>query len=79
MSGNLEMRERGNISYGDLAMKNDRTSGIDKIFSERKKIDRAIRSAVRAARLLHKRAKNPVAEWHNGKVVWVPPDKIRLR
>jgi hypothetical protein len=39
-------------------------------------IEAAFRKAVREALKQHKRAGNPVCEWRNGKVVWVPPEKI---
>lgn len=41
-------------------------------------IDRACKLAVREALLMHKRANNPVAVWHDGKVILLPPDEIKL-
>ena len=36
----------------------------------------AMRRAVRAALLEHKRLGNPVAVWRDGRVVWLSPDEI---
>lgn len=53
--------------------------------SERAPIDRvedvprilkAMRDAVREALLRHKRLGNPVAVWHEGRVVWLAPEEI---
>ena len=40
------------------------------------RILKAMRKAVREAVLDHKRAGNPVAVWHDGNVVWIPPEEI---
>lgn len=37
---------------------------------------RAMQRAVREALQDHKRAGNPVAVWHEGRVVWIPPEDI---
>jgi hypothetical protein len=37
-----------------------------------------MRQAVREAVLMHKRLGNPVADWRDGKVVWVQPEDIVL-
>lgn len=37
---------------------------------------REMRRAVREALLFHKRIKNPVAVWRDGRVVWIPPEEI---
>ena len=39
-------------------------------------IEAALVRAVRNALLHHKRAGNPVADWQDGRVVWVAPDDI---
>ena len=41
-------------------------------------IERALGMAVSAALEQHKRAGNPVAEWRDGKVIWVAPEDIVL-
>lgn len=38
----------------------------------------ALRRAVRAALLEHKRAGNPVASWKDGKVVIIPAEEIQV-
>jgi len=40
------------------------------------RILRALRQSVREALLDHKRARNPVAIWRDGRVVWIPPEEI---
>jgi hypothetical protein len=49
---------------------------IVRCFEEGTPIDEAIIEAVRKARQEHKRAGNPVAEWRDGKVVWIAPEDI---
>jgi len=39
-------------------------------------IERALAEAVRQALLDHKRTGDPVAEWRDGRVVWIPADEI---
>jgi hypothetical protein len=51
---------------------------IDKIFAEGTPIDRALTRAARAALRQHKRDGLPVVEWRDGRVVWIPPEDIRL-
>ena len=51
---------------------------IGKLLDDREGMGRALARAVRQAVLQHKRAGNPVAIWHDGKVVWVNPDEIEL-
>lgn len=36
----------------------------------------AVDAAVRAALLRHKQAGQPVAVWQDGRVVWLPPERI---
>ena len=51
---------------------------IEALFADGTEIDRALKEAVRLALLEHKRAGNPIAEWRDGKVVWVPPEEIEV-
>jgi hypothetical protein len=51
---------------------------IDKIFAEGTPIDRALTRAARAALRQHKVNGLPVVEWRDGRVVWIPPEDIRL-
>jgi hypothetical protein len=41
-----------------------------------RRIERALRQAVRDALHRHKLAGNPVAVWRNGRVIWIPPEEI---
>ena len=59
-------------------MKRAKVKDVGRLLAEGKLIARVMRTAVRAALLEHKRAGNPVATWRNGKVVWIPPEKIRV-
>lgn len=57
-------------------MKTKPPKNIGKIFAEGTLIDEAMKKAVLDALRQHKRAGNPVAEWRNGRVVWVAPEDI---
>ncbi len=41
-----------------------------------KAVERAVKQAVKAALLKHKRLKTPVAVWRGGKVVMLQPEEI---
>ena len=43
-----------------------------------RRLEQALRRAVRAALLAHKRAGNPVASWEDGHVVLLPPEAIEV-
>lgn len=47
----------------------DRVEDIPRILA-------AMREAVREALLRHKRLGNPVAVWHEGRVLWLAPEEI---
>lgn len=49
---------------------------IDEIFADGTLIDLALKQAVQEALLRHKQAGNPVVAWHDGKIVWIPPEEI---
>jgi hypothetical protein len=57
-------------------MKTGETGDIRRIFAEGTAIDQALGRAVRDALRRHKRAGHPVAEWRDGRVVWVEPEEI---
>jgi hypothetical protein len=59
-------------------MKNVEKKDIDKIFAEGILIDQALRKAAREAIRQHKREGRPVAEWRDGRVVWIQPEDIRV-
>ncbi len=41
-------------------------------------IEGALRKAVRQALRRHKLLGNPIAEWRDGRVVWIPPAEIQI-
>ncbi len=51
---------------------------IGQLFEEGTPIDNALREAVRDAVLQHKRNGNPIADWQDGRVVWIPADQIEV-
>ncbi|MGD0091494.1 MAG: hypothetical protein ABSE73_16365 [Planctomycetota bacterium] len=60
-------------------MKTEKQRDIGELLADKELVGRAMRAAVREAILQHKRAGNPIAEWRDGKVVWIPARKIRIR
>lgn len=59
-------------------MKQKKAKTIDQIFAEGKPIDAALRKAARVAQLQHKLAGLPLVVWRNGKVAYIPPEKIKV-
>lgn len=57
-------------------MKRRKPVDIARVFDDGRRIDAAVQRSVSAARQRHKQAGLPVAEWRNGKVVWVPAEQI---
>ena len=57
-------------------MRKPKAKDITRIFREGTLIDKAVREAAHEALRRHKRAGNPVAQWRDGKVVWVQPEDI---
>ena len=57
-------------------MEDKKPIDIPDLFKQHTPILEALQRAVKAARQQHKKAGNPVAEWHDGKVVWIPPEQI---
>ena len=43
-----------------------------------KAMEAAMQRGVRKALRIHKALGNPIAVWENGKVVWIPPEKIEV-
>ncbi len=41
-------------------------------------VEAAARQAVRDGLLFHKRMGNPICVWRDGRVVWIPPEELRL-
>ena len=61
-----------------IAVKREEPKDIAKIFRDGDLIDKALNAGIRNALLQHKRAGNPVPEWRDGKVVWIPPEEIMI-
>lgn len=57
-------------------MKSRKPVDIARVFDDGRRIDAAVQRAVSAARQRHKQAGRPVAEWRDGKVVWIPAEQI---
>ena len=53
--------------------------GIAEIMAEGKLVDAALAAGVREALRRHRQAGQPIAEWRDGKTVWVAPDQIEER
>jgi hypothetical protein len=49
---------------------------IQKILNDSAQLTQIIQAGIQAALVKHKQAKNPICEWRDGKVVWVPPEEI---
>jgi hypothetical protein len=49
---------------------------LDQLIEDDLLIEFALRDGVRDALRRHKEAGLPVAAWQNGKVIWIPPQKI---
>ncbi|MCC2667514.1 MAG: hypothetical protein K0R24_1165 [Gammaproteobacteria bacterium] len=49
---------------------------ITKILNDPKKMKQIIQDGITAALIKHKQAGNPVCEWRDNKIVWIPPDQI---
>ena len=58
---------------------NKKEDYIQKIIDNPELILRFLQEGVYAALLRHKQAGNPICEWRDGKVVWIPPEKILQR
>lgn len=57
-------------------MKDRRLSRIGQIFADGRRIDKALRSAVRAAIRDHQQDNVPVVIWRNGRIAWVPAEEL---
>lgn len=52
---------------------------IASIFAEGTPIDEAIQAGVDEALRRHKQAGVPIVVWENGKVVWIPASRIKVK
>lgn len=59
-------------------MADERERDIEERMLDDALIDGALAEAVRDALLQHKRAGNPIAVWEDGRVVWIPAEKINV-
>ena len=49
---------------------------ITKILSNPAKVTKIIQKGINDALLKHKQAGNPICEWRDNKIVWIPANKI---
>ena len=59
-------------------MKRERKD-IAKIMADGKPVDAALAAGAREALVRHMLAGQPIAEWKDGKTVWIPPEEIEER
>ena len=50
---------------------------ISSILKDPKKVTQIIQSGIKAALIKHKQAGNPICEWRDDKIVWIPPEQIK--
>jgi hypothetical protein len=73
------MRLLCKILFGKILRKNivkNRNDNIEKILNNTEQLTKILQAGIKDALLKHKQAGNPICEWKNGKVVWVPPEEI---
>jgi hypothetical protein len=58
--------------------KNNHKDRIDELFADGILIDQAMRNAVQQALGRHRLLGIPIVEWRDGKIVWIPPEEIRV-
>lgn len=58
---------------------NSRAKQIDDILNDSGRMTKIIQAGVNRALLQHKRMGNPICEWRDGHVVWIPPEKIQVQ
>ena len=63
--------------HNGMTMSN-REPTLSERFDDDEAIDQALKDAARDARRFHKALGNPMATWHDGRVVWVQPEDIRV-
>lgn len=49
---------------------------ISKILNDPKKVTQIIQAGIKAALIKHKQAGNPICEWRDNKIIWIPPEQI---
>ena len=61
-----------------MGKKRKRKRTISELMDDDEFVTRALRKGVHNALRMHKLLGNPVCEWRDGKVVWIPASKIRV-
>ena len=56
-----------------------RSKQIFDILNDSDKMTKIIQAGVNRALLQHKRMGNPICEWRDGRVVWIPAEKIQVQ
>ena len=57
-------------------MENNQEDNIEKVLYDTDRLTKILQAGIKDALLKHKQANNPICEWRNGKVVWIPPEEI---
>jgi hypothetical protein len=60
-------------------MRNKSKKSVAAIIKDNRAVTTALRAGVREALVRHRKAGEPVAEWRNGKTVWLGPKEIDQR
>jgi hypothetical protein len=64
--------------FTEREVKRRRPTDIEKALANDRLIEATLAAAVREALRRHKQAGHAVAEWRNGKTVWIPADAIEV-
>lgn len=51
---------------------------LDEVLADSRRVEAALREAVRMALVRHKQAGNPVVVWRDGKVEWVLAEDLQI-
>ena len=57
----------------------DKKTRPEDLYVDPEKMNEAMARAARDAYRLHKQSGQPIVVWRDGKVVWIPPEEIRLK
>lgn len=52
---------------------------ISRIFNNADIVTDAIQKGINTALLLHKQLGKPICVWREGKIVWIPPEEIKIK
>lgn len=66
----------GRLYLGSMSLEGNGKRPIAEIIADDDVITQALRRGVRDALRRHKLLGNPVAEWRDGRVVWIAPEDI---